>query len=143
LADGCNWGSRAFNAAKAAIAAYDEYVDENSQQMSDLQDTGHILLRAFAKAHNKIFEGKDDIWEAGTTTLFGGVLLQIEPPKSSDARWALLCSNVGDCKAFLYSKSTQNVIDITSGDTIYVKDRCDPGGRLVRIAARVVWPEPF
>eukprot|EP01122_Echinamoeba_exundans_P000781 TRINITY_DN10716_c0_g1_i1.p1 TRINITY_DN10716_c0_g1~~TRINITY_DN10716_c0_g1_i1.p1 ORF type:complete len:468 (-),score=76.59 TRINITY_DN10716_c0_g1_i1:75-1478(-) len=130
LADGCNWGSRALNAATAAIGAYEAYMDEHHAHMKDLVDAGHFLLRAFSQGHNKIVEGKEDIWEAGTTTLFGCFLLEIEPPKGSDAQWGLLCANVGDCKAFLYSKKNKTVIDITSGDTIYVKDRCDPGGRL-------------
>lgn len=130
LADGCNWGSRALNAATAAIGAYESYMDAHHKDMKDLIDAGHFLLRAFSEGHNKIFEGKDDIWDAGTTTLFGCFLLEIQPPKSAQAQWALLCANVGDCKAFLYSKKNKTVIDITSGDTIYVKDRCDPGGRL-------------
>jgi hypothetical protein len=46
-------------------------------RMVDLKEVGHCLLRGFSIAHAKIIEGKTEIFEAGTTTLLGGVVLEL------------------------------------------------------------------
>lgn len=49
----------------------------------------------------------------------------------------LIFNKVGDCKAFLYHKSTDEVLEVTAGNRLNIKDRRDPGGRLVRSALEV------
>ncbi|KAN0039978.1 hypothetical protein ACTA71_011860 [Dictyostelium dimigraforme] len=85
IADGCNWGKRPAMAARDAIAAFAEYFNERQNEINTLQDAGHFLLRAFCEAHNKIVEGKPDIWEAGTTTLLGGLVLEFEQQQQSSS----------------------------------------------------------
>jgi len=106
------------------------YMNERQKDIKDLHDAGHFLLRSFSEAHLRIVQGKEDIWEAGTTTLLSVLILELEQNQPSDPKWGILCGSVGDCKAFLVNKKTQAVLDITSGNRDNVKDSRDPGGRL-------------
>jgi len=130
VADGCNWGRRPQLAARDAISAFSVYFNERQENIRDLQDAGHYLLRSFCEAHNRIVQGKEDIWEAGTTTLLGALVLELEPVNEGDPRWGFLCASVGDCKAFLASPKQHRVIDVTTGNRNNVTDTRDPGGRL-------------
>eukprot|EP01133_Synstelium_polycarpum_P007850 gene7850-9212_t len=129
IADGCNWGKRPANAAKDAIAAFSGYFNNRQSEIQTLQDAGHFLLRAFCEAHNKIVEGKNDIWEAGTTTLLGGLVLELEDD-AGVPKWGFLCASVGDCKAFLVSLKNREATDVTNGNRCNLSDTRDPGGRL-------------
>jgi serine/threonine protein phosphatase PrpC len=124
VADGCSWGIRSLNAATSAVHAFNTYLSKRLHEIRDIHDAGHFMLRAFSEGHNKIIEGKEDIWDAGTTTLIGCMLLELTED------WAILVGNVGDCKAFLYSKEEDQVIEITAGNRLDIVDRRDPGGRL-------------
>ena len=46
------------------------------------------------------------------------------------AAWIFECVNVGDCKAFLFSPKTRQILDITDGNRTSLKNARDPGGRL-------------
>jgi serine/threonine protein phosphatase PrpC len=129
VADGCNWGKRPQMAAKNAVAALAAYFNERQADIRDLHDAGHFLLRSFSEAHYSIVQGKEDIWEAGTTTLLGILILELEPGEGIP-KWGLLCGSVGDCKAFHVNMKTREILDITSGNRDNVKDSRDPGGRL-------------
>lgn len=102
LADGCAWGFRPREAARRATKAFIHYLEQHQQQIHDVKEAGHFLLRAFDKASREIVVGKDDIWEAGTTTLLGAILLQLELPLEQQLqgviKTCLVCANVGDCK---------------------------------------------
>jgi len=117
-------------AAKDAVAALSGYLTDKQDMIHDLQDAGHFLLRSFAEAHRRIVAGKEDIWEAGTTTLIGALCLEIEATQEGDPKWGLLCASVGDCKAFIAKRVNKEVIDVTSGNRNNVVDGRDPGGRL-------------
>ncbi len=68
-------------------------------KMSDLKEVGHCLLRGFATAHSKIIEGMTEIWEAGTTTLLAGLVVELlDADKQDDYKYAFVCASVGDCK---------------------------------------------
>lgn len=125
LADGCSWGNRPLEAARVACKAFMDYMTARMDDIVDVQECGHCLLRAFDKASREIIVGKDDIWDAGTTTLIGGVLLELE-----DNKWGFLCVSVGDCKAFRYSIKNKEVIDVTQGNRRNLTNPSDPGGRL-------------
>ncbi len=84
LADGCSWGRRPQEAAKKASHAFMEYLTQHLNDIVDIRDAGHFLLRAFDKASREIVQGKDDIWDAGTTTLLGGLLLELEDDKEKE-----------------------------------------------------------
>jgi len=83
-------------------------------------------LQALSFCHFKICEGKEDIWEAGTTTLLGGLLLKLK----EEDKWAWIFVSIGDCKCFHYEASKDVIIDITAGNRQNVYDARDPGGRL-------------
>lgn len=117
-------------AARDAVAALSWYLTDKQEMIKDLQDAGHYLLRSFAEAHKRIVAGKEDIWEAGTTTLIGVLCLELEPAQEGDPKWGILCASVGDCKAFIATRGGKDVVDVTSGNRNNVLDGRDPGGRL-------------
>ncbi|GAM17930.1 hypothetical protein SAMD00019534_011050 [Acytostelium subglobosum LB1] len=128
LADGCNWGLRPQEAAKKASEAFIEYCISKSESIQDVKQVGKILFDAFESAHHSILKGKDDLWEAGTTTLLGGLLLEIN--KGDDKwspEWEFVLASVGDCKAYLITDG--EVSDITEGNRVSL-DAKDCGGRL-------------
>lgn len=133
VADGCNWGKRPMDASNAAKDAFVEYLRTHLHNAVEFRDVGHFLLRAISYCHSKIIEGKQDVWEAGTTTLLGGVLLRLkkakEDPKKGDS-WMFACVSIGDCKAYHYSAATKSVVDLTAGNRKNVYDARDCGGRL-------------
>lgn len=132
LADGCGWGPRNREAAVKASTAFIDFMSQGMIQsmIRDTTDCKHFLLRGLTKAHEKIVEGKsrDDIWECGTTTFLGGMVMKISEQDYDFDEWAFVCVNVGDCKAFLWSNSTHQLIDIT--DCNRRQDMKDTGGRL-------------
>lgn len=141
VADGCNWGKRPQMAARDAVEAVSVYLADKQSNIRDVQDAGHFLLRAFSEAHKKIITGKEDIWEAGTTTLLSALCLELEPVNEGDPKWALLCASVGDCKAFICSRTTKEVVDVTAGNRDNVVDGRDPGGRLGPYIGEHGWPD--
>jgi len=117
-------------AARNAVAALSQYFNSRQADIQDTHDAGHFLLRSFSEAHYSIVQGKEDIWEAGTTTLLGILILELEQSTEGAPKWGLLCGSVGDCKAFHVNMKTREILDITSGNRDNVKDSRDPGGRL-------------
>jgi len=139
VCDGCNWGRRPMEASNAAKSAFVEYLRNHQSEIEELRDAGHYLLQALSYSHFKICEGKEDIWEAGTTTLLGGMLFRIKKSKEEvkaegkekeSFKWVWVCVSIGDCKAFHYTAATKQVRDITEGNRRSVYDAKDPGGRL-------------
>jgi hypothetical protein len=82
LADGCNWGRLPFEAANRATTGFIQYLEERSTSVISVRGVGSLLLAALSAADKKITEGLEK-WEAGTTTLIGGLLLQLATPSSS------------------------------------------------------------
>lgn len=85
-----------------------------------MRDAGHYLLRALSFCHFKIIEDKEDLWEAGTTTLLGGMLFRLkrskEEKETKNEPYVFVCVSVGDCKAYLFSSKNKTVSDITAGN---------------------------
>jgi len=73
-------------------------------------------------------------WNTGTTTLLGAVICKLADEggvsKGDDGNWGLLCVNVGDCKAFCFSKKKQKFMEVTQYSRPNESDMSDPGGRL-------------
>jgi len=137
IADGCNWGKRPMEASNRAKSAFVEYLKSHINEMSNIREIGYYLLSALSYCHYKIVEGKEDIWEAGTTTLLGGLIAPIKLSKEEikaegkDAfKAAFVFVTVGDCKAFHFSKKTRKAWDLTKGNRKNVYDARDSGGRL-------------
>ena len=73
----------------------------------------------------------------GTTTLLGGLLVQLEEPLKEDrdgeiveCKWAYIWGCVGDCKGFHYSAKRNTYRDITSANRLGTASSRDCGGRL-------------
>jgi len=96
----------------------------------NLKDVGNILINALAVSHNVIVYDKEDIWMAGTTTLLGGLILEVDEEGPNIPKWVFICISVGDCKAFYYNCDNQNSVDITAGNRKNLADARDPGGRI-------------
>lgn len=84
-----------------------------------------------------IIEGCKDFWDVGTTTLLGGILVQLQQPLVQDDGgvpkaydWAYIWGCVGDCKGFHYSASSNSFQDITSANRMNSVSAKDCGGRL-------------
>eukprot|EP01101_Sappina_pedata_P006045 TRINITY_DN290_c2_g1_i1.p1 TRINITY_DN290_c2_g1~~TRINITY_DN290_c2_g1_i1.p1 ORF type:complete len:824 (-),score=203.32 TRINITY_DN290_c2_g1_i1:579-3050(-) len=160
IADGCNWGKRPANAALAANSAFMKYISKKQHKIDDTQKAGKYLIRAFAESHQAVIHGFANPFDAGTTTLLGGIVLQneSESPRESfsnskedclkkssldinsicekekelapEQQWSFVCASVGDCKAFHWSKRTHEVKDVTAGNRTNLLNASDCGGRL-------------
>lgn len=130
IADGCNWGVRSYRAARSALEGVSKYLLAHEAEMEDLRHAGHLLLRGLCEANRKIMEGVSEPWEAGTTTVLVGIVMEVrkEGDASAETEWGFLCGSVGDCKAFVWNKHTGAVTDVTLGNRC--ADTRDPGGRL-------------
>jgi len=133
LADGCNWGLKPREAAVLASNTFINHMANKIPILTDTHEIGIELLRGFMMAHAKIIETKEDPLEAGTTTLIGGALVEVDVCTTSllpSKRWAFVCASVGDSKAFLYSKSKHSFEDVTASGNRDSSDVTDCGGRL-------------
>lgn len=114
LADGCNWylffkkiskkikiicfrGKRPQEAAQRASLGFMKFMESKMNEIKDVQEAGHFLLCALDAANREIVLEKKELSEVGTTTLLGGVLLQLENKK-----WGFVCVNIGDCKVSFF-----------------------------------------
>eukprot|EP00211_Chloroparvula_japonica_P005787 CAMPEP_0119129530 /NCGR_PEP_ID=MMETSP1310-20130426/7234_1 /TAXON_ID=464262 /ORGANISM="Genus nov. species nov., Strain RCC2339" /LENGTH=367 /DNA_ID=CAMNT_0007119955 /DNA_START=294 /DNA_END=1394 /DNA_ORIENTATION=- len=79
LSDGCNWGWNPATAAHTAVNAFMRYFREVDHNLVDAKKAARYTLRAFSRAHREIVEGARDIWTAGTATLMGGILMEMDP----------------------------------------------------------------
>ena len=126
VADGCSWGAKPREAAFRASESFINYLNSATNHITKFSQIPGYLLEAVEGAHETIIAEKDDIWDAGTTTLIGGMLLETEEKDE----YVFVCVNVGDCKAFLYSRRDHKLTDITVGNRPDNCDTRDPGGRL-------------
>eukprot|EP01133_Synstelium_polycarpum_P015004 gene15004-17742_t len=144
LADGCNWGRLPYEAATNATDAFLAFMEENHHEINTIRNAGSFLLAAMTAAHKGIIAGKSEVWEAGTTTLIGGILTRIKKDRDHadlkrmstlsfvevEANWVFIGTTLGDCKSFHYSKKNKVFTDITKGNRQNLSDARDPGGRL-------------
>eukprot|EP01119_Soliformovum_irregulare_P008789 TRINITY_DN2189_c0_g1_i2.p1 TRINITY_DN2189_c0_g1~~TRINITY_DN2189_c0_g1_i2.p1 ORF type:complete len:438 (+),score=84.53 TRINITY_DN2189_c0_g1_i2:343-1656(+) len=131
ICDGCNWGDRPKDASNKAKEGMLNYMRSHIHEMSDARDVGHVLLRALSYCHSKICEGFTDVWDAGTTTLYGGMLFRLkELDAEHNEQWAWVSVSIGDCKCFHYSATQGTLTEITEGNRQNVHDARDCGGRL-------------
>eukprot|EP00727_Mastigamoeba_balamuthi_P001475 m51a1_g11324 hypothetical protein (567) ;mRNA; f:123144-125467 len=77
LADGCSWGERAQAASKKASHGFTSHLLQNHSKLRVIREAGQLLLEAFSLAHSDILTGKE-LWECGTTTILGGMLLPVQ-----------------------------------------------------------------
>ncbi|PRP80887.1 protein phosphatase 2C-related protein [Planoprotostelium fungivorum] len=151
VADGCSWGKGPMEASNTAKSAFVDYLRSHLHEMNDLRDVGHYLLQALSACQFKITEGKDQ-WEAGTTTLLGGVLIPVKKEKKEKKEgkkkeaqksekkekkdkdkmktWVWAFVTIGDCKSYHFNKESKAVTDLTEGNRQNVFDAKDCGGRL-------------
>jgi len=134
-----NWGPKPLEAARLATTTFMEEARKNYDKFTTVRETGRYLLRSFLNAHTKILEaplarGINDIWETGTTTLLGGVVLEVDDEDAAkhDSPYIFICASIGDCKAFFCCAETGQVTDITTGTRppSAITNVNDPGGRL-------------
>eukprot|EP01102_Stenamoeba_stenopodia_P000971 TRINITY_DN10882_c0_g1_i2.p1 TRINITY_DN10882_c0_g1~~TRINITY_DN10882_c0_g1_i2.p1 ORF type:complete len:1058 (+),score=235.92 TRINITY_DN10882_c0_g1_i2:60-3233(+) len=131
LADGCNWGPIVREAASKASQAFVSYISSHSSEVCDIQGFGELIIRGFSIAHNAIIEGKDPTsTPVGTSTLLGGLLLELETDEHNSAPYGFVFGSVGDCKAFLYSAKQGRLTDFTNNSRQDSLDPTDCGGRL-------------
>eukprot|EP01103_Thecamoeba_quadrilineata_P019206 TRINITY_DN7678_c0_g1_i1.p1 TRINITY_DN7678_c0_g1~~TRINITY_DN7678_c0_g1_i1.p1 ORF type:complete len:1533 (-),score=269.53 TRINITY_DN7678_c0_g1_i1:227-4825(-) len=81
LCDGCNWGPRPRTAARKARKAFLSVMKRHHQEITSTHEAAQLLLRAFRIAHDSIVYGHSDVFMAGTTTILGGILLQLTHPQ--------------------------------------------------------------
>lgn len=147
VADGCNWGKRPAEAAGNASSSFMRYIRSVQSKLLTTRKAARYLIRAFAQAHDDILFGKKDFYEAGTTTMVGGLLVELDKENfSSDdedngesarvqstlsaKKWGFVCASVGDCKVFHWSPRNKTVVDVTAGNRTNPLNASDCGGRL-------------
>lgn len=138
VADGCNWGLKPKIAAVNASNTFSEYIRDHHHEVTSTHYAARLISRAFALAHHSIFTGAEDFWELGTTTLLGGLIVELEEPvkdvlpsgEKVENEWAFVWGSVGDCKAFHWSPKTRTFRDITSTNRMCTESAKDCGGRL-------------
>jgi len=133
LSDGCSWGPRPRKAAFDAAEGFLQLAHKELYKIHRAQDVERVLISAMGKAHRSILRNKDTVWDAGTTTIVGGMLAELDDQDDvpeEDREWAFFCVNVGDCKVYYYNSETLRFEDVTAGNRVAVTDPCDPGGRL-------------
>jgi len=129
VADGCNWGTRSAKASHDALEGLSSYLTSHESEMTTLQHTGHLLLRAICEANKKVYSAGTELWQIGTTTLLCGVVAEVIKDESKDEHeWYWICASVGDCKVMLWNCASGRVTDITRDNRC--ADMRDPGGRL-------------
>ena len=158
IADGCNWGDPPREAARAARDAFVQYLRKHHTEIQDVQVAGALILRAFSIANHAIMREKTPgIQKVGTTTLLGGILVQLEQSDHQDNNnninnnndntetnneltdlsmnggnhsWGFIYGSVGDCKAVHWSVKTKKFTDITLNNRLFTTNATDSGGRL-------------
>jgi len=129
VADGCNWGTRSAKASHDALEGLSSYLISHEAEMTSLQHTGHLLLRAICEANKKVYSAGTELWQIGTTTLLCGVVAEVIKDEAKDEHeWYWICASVGDCKVMLWNCASGKVTDITRDNRC--ADMRDPGGRL-------------
>ena len=100
IADGCNWGPAPAEAAKRATQTFLNTMISHHEAFGNTQQIGQCILDAISAAHDCIMIDHSDIFAAGTTTLLGGVLIQLNKlDEKGQPTWAFVYGSVGDCVA--------------------------------------------
>ena len=158
LADGCGWGDKPRHAARLATDAFCEvpprslthslslthgrerertqltrwlaqYIGEKQTEPTTVQQLAELLLQGVAMSHLAI-TAVGGQWESGTTTMLGGLLVQIATDSPQVAPWCFVAVSVGDCKCLHISRRDRRVSEITCGNRINISQPSDPGGRI-------------
>jgi hypothetical protein len=77
LTDGCGWGRNAKDASITTNETFIDYVLENLEFAGSLKQVAFLLLNGIFAAQNRLVQGSRSIDDVGTTTLLGGLLLQV------------------------------------------------------------------
>lgn len=126
LTDGCGWGERSARASELASKRFVDYVSDRIHKIRDPVHAGDLLIRAVGSAHSAIVEEDPtrQVWEVGTTTLFGAVILKLQ-----HSQFCIVSVSIGDCRGFLFHADSQKV-SIICKPPLQNNDRRDPGGAL-------------
>ena len=141
LTDGCGWGTASSAASTYVAKNVAQIVLSHSKQPinASTRGLGWLLLYAMTRVHVDLADRCDS--GLGTTTALAGITVKLSDALQyapgtflrelfPDERWYFISVSVGDCKAFLYSRTSRQVTDITQGNRLNLSDPCDPGGRI-------------
>src|SRR5690349_712410 len=98
--DGCGWGQQSKTASYKAVNKFCNYMNVLRREMVSTYMAGKLILRGFEMAHRSIIEDipEDEIYERGTTTLLGGILLELDQSEVCMVKpYFFLFGNLGDC----------------------------------------------
>lgn len=130
VADGCSWGIAPKEAARKVSRMFLAYMKKNQHLITTTRDAASMILRAFMYGHKSIIHNRteEDLFTAGTTTVLGGIVLELDEPYDNN-KFIFVCASIGDCKSYLYSSKSSSIREITIGNRGNIDPR-DPGGRL-------------
>jgi len=77
MADGCNWGNAPAEAARRATKGFIDLIHRERERITDTNRLCNLFLSGLCAAHNAIIKGDDPDRLIGTTTLMGGMVLQL------------------------------------------------------------------
>jgi len=104
IAGGCGLDEASREASNIAKDTFIATLNKKLNEIKTVKDAGVQLISALAAAHEKIVS-LDTKNKNGTTTLLGGLLVEIDDKKEHD--WAFVAVSVGNCKAFHFSVNGQ------------------------------------
>jgi len=77
MTDGCNWGEKPMKASQTANYGFHEYMRNRQHRIADLRSAAYCILKALEYAQASIIEPIENVWEAGSCTLMGGIVLKL------------------------------------------------------------------
>lgn len=145
LADGVNWGPRSRLAARCAVRACMNYINnqiffpstnestEQVQKKLSTHDVFTIMMKSFDAAQEFILQKKGTM-----TTLCCSVVLKLKDSNSSTTPlWAVCTLSIGDSTAYVFNKE-KGVLELTYGARNINDDRDmrNVGGALGHVYGR-------
>jgi hypothetical protein len=77
VSDGCNWGEKPRRAARLVNKNIRAYVNKYMCKQRTIRGAVEVLLAAVAEGHLSVFDGREETWISGGTTVTAGVILEV------------------------------------------------------------------
>jgi len=102
------------------------FLCEHQNFIEDLHSAALLLLKGLQIAHEEILKdakNPEEVYTLGTTTLCGGLLLNMSQDETDPflSKWGFICVSVGDCKAYLYPCQDKASLD-ENGTKFKIRD---------------------
>ncbi|ELP89406.1 hypothetical protein EIN_389910 [Entamoeba invadens IP1] len=125
IADGCGLGTNVFSASENAVNTITKSMIENIDKCKTTTDVAEVMVDSVVMGHFSIIEKSPETFCIGTTT----VLLSVVAFTMTNLP-VILTLSIGDCSAFIISKSQSRACQVVSDSKTSLKEATDCGGRI-------------